>query len=434
MEEVEQRVREQVERIMGSEHFQKRLAEERAKPGEWVVFNNSFLFRENLKTKKSALYLGTVVRSDGSVSSEDLFVVERAQGAQINDVRVLPPGERFEPLRWALERQLEGLGKLVFLLIGKVEQDVQVSQEMTCGPFTRLTLDPRSPSPVAASDTTLIINAVGDPEQMWGEIEELVRIERGENVSLGEKDYASFLKALEAVSDQASARLTLPLPGQEPGDDTFLDRIAEALGKEAFTYADAVRALRNGLTQREKYTEVLRIAYNFATEALTLINLFTSVGDLKPIVFWTTAFAHWNLYLALRELPWLLLDKKPSFRNYEETVKNARNRAFHHIFPISTTLIADLSGVTLRARSLKLFTEYRGARQPRTELEYEDKELVDVLGQFTRAKERWVGLSFWERNIAVLSGTAELARSTAEALKLLNRAAASVHREEMAAV
>lgn len=433
MEEVEQRVRGQVEDIIDSKHFKERLSEEGAKPGYWVVFNNSFLFREDLKTKKSELYLATIVRGDGSVSSEDLFVVERAQGAQINDVRVMPPGDRFDPLRLALARQIESLGKLVFLLIGKVEQDVQVSQEMTCGPFTRLTLDPRCPSPVAASGTTLMINAVGEPEQMWDEIKEQVRIQHRENVSLGEKDYASFLKALEAVSDQATARLALPLLGQDPGDDTFLDRIAEALEKEAVTYADAVQGLRDGPTQREKYTEVLRIAYNFATEALTLIELFISVCDLKPIVFWTTAFAHWNLYLALHELPWLLLEKKPSFKSYEETVKNARNRAFHHIFPISTTLIADLSGVTLRARSLKLFREYSGVRQRRTELEYEDKELVDVLGQFTRAKERWVGLSFWERNVAVLSRTAELARSTAQALKLLNRAAA-VRSEQLAAV
>lgn len=432
VQEVEERVREQVDRIIESEEFNRRLQEEKPKPGEWLVFNNSFVFRENLKTKKSRFYLATVVQKDGSVDSANLLVVERADGAQINDIRAMPAGQNCESLHEAIHRELTGLGKLVFLLVGTVEQDAQVSHEMTCGPLTQLTLNPSSALPVRVSETNLVINSLDDPEQIWEETQKQVMNARGQGVTLGEKEYASFLKAMEAVSEKASATLRLPSLGQDPGHDTFLDRIARALEREARSYEAAVEELRSAPTHREKYTEVLRIAYNFATEALTLITLFTSIGDLKPIVFWTTAFGHWNLYLALCELPWLLLNKKPSLSSYEEIVKNARNRAFHHLFPISTTLVADLSGVTLRARRMTLFPEYKRSGSTRAELDYEDRELVDVLTQFTRTKERWVGLSFWEKNIAVLARTAELASDTAQALKLLNKAVAPAPRVELA--
>jgi hypothetical protein len=50
---------------------------------------------------------------------------------------------------------------------------------------------------------------------------------------------------------------------------------------------------------------------------------------------------------------------------------------------------------------------------------YEDKALVEVLTEFTRAGEKAVSPQFWNRNLAVMQSTIDLLDGTSSALKLL---------------
>ena len=105
--------------------------------------------------------------------------------------------------------------------------------------------------------------------------------------------------------------------------------------------------------------------------------------------------------------------------SYESSIKGARNRAFHHLLPVPKTLVADLQGVPKRARTLKLFSVYSRAKTG-NQLDYEDRELVEVLTRFTRAEEKVVGADFWDRNEEVMRATSDLALATARTLKMLH--------------
>jgi hypothetical protein len=61
----------------------------------------------------------------------------------------------------------------------------------------------------------------------------------------------------------------------------------------------------------------------------------------------------------------------------------------------------------LKDVSLRLFAEH-GSKQTINELRYQDKELVDVLLQFTRARERRAPASFWRKNLDVMDATIQL--------------------------
>lgn len=61
------RIEEQVERIAESAGFQKQVGDAGASSGDLMVINNSFLYRDAVKTTKSRSYLAVPVNGDGSV-------------------------------------------------------------------------------------------------------------------------------------------------------------------------------------------------------------------------------------------------------------------------------------------------------------------------------------------------------------------------------
>jgi len=198
---------------------------------------------------------------------------------------------------------------------------------------------------------------------------------------------------------------------------TLLEAFASALDSHVQEYKKSLSALQTSGADTANLTNVMRIAYNFASEATKLLRILVSVCDLKPILSWCTIGQHFLLAKAFRELPWGGTKKKPSLKTYEETVKAARNRAFHNLLPINRSLEVDLEGVTVNARRLKLFSEYR--KKDHNIFEYEDKELVDLLLQFTRAREMAVPISFWNRNLAVMERTVDLLAAMGGALSVL---------------
>jgi hypothetical protein len=110
---------------------------------------------------------------------------------------------------------------------------------------------------------------------------------------------------------------------------------------------------------------------------------------------------------------------KPSLDAYQQTVNNARNKAFHRLLPVDNTLRVELEGTELGRITLRLFPEYM-ARNAEETIDYEDRALVELLTDFTRVSEKSVSPQFWQKNIAVMEGTIELLSRTSSALKLLS--------------
>ena len=167
--------------------------------------------------------------------------------------------------------------------------------------------------------------------------------------------------------------------------------------------------------------EVLRIAYNFADDAIKILQLMVSVADLKGVVLWSTLKQHFDVAEAFRALPWTKSDKKPSLKRYQEIINGARNRAFHNLLAFERTIEANLEGVKVNARRLTLMPAH-GRSKGDVAFDYEDREMVEVLTELTRAPETTVPLDFWKKNAVVMESFENLLKRIEDVLWLLNRA------------
>ena len=66
---------------------------------------------------------------------------------------------------------------------------------------------------------------------------------------------------------------------------------------------------------------------------------------------------------------------------------------------------------------LRIFSEH--SRKKENDLTYQDKEMVDLLKEFTITREHAVPSGFWPRNLEVMDATIELFQGVSETLKLL---------------
>lgn len=216
----------------------------------------------------------------------------------------------------------------------------------------------------------------------------------------------------------------LRLPGESTPSRPPLDSFVDALRQNVVRYKKAWNKCKGQVDMDPgEFNDVLRIAYNFATDAVLVIRLLVSICDLKPIVRWCTVDEWFRLAELFRNLPWSKMKDKPSLDSYQQTVNNARNKAFHRLLPVDNTLRVELEGTKLGRITLRLFPEYV-ARNTEETMDYEDRALVELLTDFTRVSEKSVSPQFWQRNIAVMEGTIELLSRTSSALKLLFKASA----------
>lgn len=168
-------------------------------------------------------------------------------------------------------------------------------------------------------------------------------------------------------------------------------------------------------------SELLRISYNFADGAKSLLTLVVGLSDLKPLLFWLTVQEQSQLAERFADLPFSLVGKaKPSIDRYRSVIAGARNRAFHDLFAFGRPFHVRLTGDAFRAPELRLFREHSRRREPA--LQYDDRELVDLLEDFTRAQERPVPEGFWEKNYEVMRAVAEVGRAMQRALVLCHAA------------
>lgn len=411
--DLEQAVRHQIDQIKSSAQFSSWIDQAKAfiAAGDFSVINNSFIFRDNIKTRKSALYLAERTTFTGLEPVVIHRIPEKSQNAEFVHVTDGTSDiAKVLPLATAIQEQLASLGTLVFLLIGHLGDTEPIEASMVAGPFRVLRLDPSLPTATEIIGQVVSTRDLSTPGDIWAAMQAAVP-------TLADKERASFTKAWEELLKDESAVLLLPPPGQL-SDTPFLKLVANALDDETDNYEKSLNAFIADQREAQHYNNFLRIAYNFASEAPTIITLLISVCDLKPLIYWLTSADHFRLYSAFMALPWTYVNKKPSLAAYRDTIAGARNAAFHHLMPVSKGVTAKISDVRIQARSLHLFRIH--GRRDHVALDYEDRELVEVLTQFTRALVRPVGLDFWQGNLKVMRDTAALVRSTAEALEAVH--------------
>ncbi|GAH16366.1 unnamed protein product, partial [marine sediment metagenome] len=166
--------------------------------------------------------------------------------------------------------------------------------------------------------------------------------------------------------------LALQLPStKEDISNTFLDLMVEAIRKQVEEYKTSLQIWGEDLDQdNQEFNNILRIAYKFSSDAVKLIKLLISICDLKPIILWMTIDAQIALVDAFKRIPGLD-KKKPNLIEYVALINGARNKAFHDLFPFQYTIEAQLDGVSLSAKRLRLFSPYTS--KSKNVFEYQDQ-------------------------------------------------------------
>ena len=212
------------------------------------------------------------------------------------------------------------------------------------------------------------------------------------------------------------AYLNLIIPSKFSQDkEYFLDLIIDSIEEQCKIYEDNINKMSTANTDRQYcLNEILRISYNFVDDAITLIRLIVSICDLKPIILWQTYYLHYRLDESIRLLPWSRQVTKPSLSNYIGTIKTARNMSFHRLIPFSKAFEVSLPDNSIRNANLRICSEF-GSNANR--LSYKDKELIDVLMEFTRTSEEIVEYNFWEKNRDVIRATIDLLKGISKTIR-----------------
>jgi hypothetical protein len=392
-----------------------------------LLINSSFLSRDkrSVRTLQSTKRLVTRLAVNGKRIGAG--AVSIADDRKITaHYRLLPPQDisSLVSLEDAVARELAAIGDLLFVLIGKVEGLRPWDQLVESESVKLLRLDPSLGTDFEKIDFNCYgVRKILPVEELLDSIGHDLR----ESGGLSSRDRQGVAMAYEKLLDAATTLVTVPTGLTVRPKETILGQIVDSLRIQTNEYRSALQALRNAPEDRGAQNEVLRLAYNFSTDALPLISLFMSICDLKPLVFWCTVDKQWALRRAFGSLPWAALGRKESMEDYRNIVSGARNSAFHHLLPFEATLEIDLTQVDVRAETIRLFAPY--GQKNGSGVRLKDQALADLLGDFSRAKQRPVSIGFWQANLRLVEAASDLARGVLEALILFHEARTSGTRQ-----
>jgi hypothetical protein len=426
MDAVQDLVKRGMTAITKTKPFSEWLSAEDAKGEGLVGINNSFIYRDLVPTSKNEQYPCLRLK-DGKIVDGSILI---AKPSSFNtDFKLYTAGSKNMPqtqsLEAALQSEIKRLGQLVLVLIGQIE-DVPCEVSIDHSYARTLRFDHASNELAAVTAPAeggkcVVVNELIDPDAAWRKIEATIEGELGAKV---ESFRSAFAVAFEKLQREAESALRLPSAQDRKSGSSFLGRVRASVGDQRNLYQLALRkTLRVRTTRGSSFNEVLRIAYNFADDAIRVLTLLVSVCDLKGVILWCTLHQHFELAEAFRALPWTKIRGKPSLRQYQEVINGARNRAFHNLLAFDRTLKSDLTGLSIKARSLTLLPTY-GRRKGHVSFDYEDRELVEVLSELTLAPETAVSMEFWNRNAQVMGRFEDLVGATEDALWALNEARA----------
>ncbi|MEM0498379.1 MAG: hypothetical protein QW781_02655, partial [Methanothrix sp.] len=265
-------------------------------------------------------------------------------------------------------------------------------------------------------------NQLNNPEEAWNIIK--AKLESSTSDPLESECEKIFKFKFRSLQERARIKLDISKISNREQDESFIRRISKSVHQQRISYENALSKLSpstdpTGVNMRE----VLRIAYNFADDAIKILKLLVSVADLKAVILWCTLKEHFEVAKQFKELGELTKNTggKPSVKAYKETISNARNRAFHDLLDFDRTIEVDLHNVNFKARRLTLLPPYK-QRKNFIAFDYEDREIVEVLSELARAPEVALPSEFWKRNLLVMQAFENLLEATEKTLLVLHRA------------
>lgn len=280
------------------------FSKQNAKDKDIIVINNSFIYRKPLiKTTKNKKYLCLQVKKS-KPDTREIFVVE--PGNFDSDFKLFSAKSKnlpkLKPLSREIQTEISHLGRLVFVLIGRLE-DVPASVSLNHKAVKELRFDPAGQARVQVLDDgkTLVVNQLVNSGIAWESIQSELFDSLGNDV---ESLRTEFAAAFEKLQQEARVRLVLPEAGRSRSDGTLIEKIRLSVSEQLRLYKDALQRYQKGSEDAAVHLrEIMRIAYNFADDAIKVLKLLVSVADIKGIILWSTIKEHFDVAEAFRNLP-----------------------------------------------------------------------------------------------------------------------------------
>jgi hypothetical protein len=405
-------------RLLDSASLREWLGEANLRRGDLVIFNNSVLSRDGGITTgpKNAKYLCVKVGDDGVPAVPSYVVTMNRVNKRFKELRERQLSSvHIISLHEAVASEVDRLGVIVRTLVGRIGDDVpsEVKIENVSG-LELLRYDPDLGEGARLEDLSLSVGRLDDIDIVWAAVkDEVSRVGFADESKLADQFESAFGDLREAAGRPVDVN------DVDPSAPSILGSVIERIEDQIDRYASALEAYHADSSNTEAFNEILRVAYNFADGTKGLLGLVVGLSDLKPVLLWLTIAAQAKLTDRFAALPFALVGKaKPSFDKYRSAIAGARNRAFHDVFAFGRPFHVSLSGDAFKSAELRLFQEY--GRKARAGLDFEDKELVELLAGFTRVSERGVPLGFWAKNLDVMRAVADLTRALRDALLLVS--------------
>jgi len=399
--------------LKNTSSFKNWLQNENCSAGDLVLFNSSFLQREGLEvsSKKSGKCLALLINSKKNVGNIPYFVENQFFNTEF---KRLPKQQNVVYTRitkTSLLKEFRNLGDLSFSLIGNIlTQDTSEDINGIAG-IDKLIWRPNSTLDLDIQGKEVIIREPFDHTSLWTDFKGKMK-SLGNNVQ--ETSHSKkFIASLRLIQRKGSAKLVIPSRGEPIKKvGNFLDRVITALQNQLQEYKIA---LKNG-----EQIDVLRIAYNFTSDVLSMLRLIITICDLKPMIQWATADKHLLLWEFLQSLPWLRSNHKPSIQEYIRAVNDSRNQSFHDALPFQQTMSISLSGVNLPGAQVQFLHEYVDKKE--SGFTFDDYELVKAVSNFSRAHRIDLPTGFWSKNIYVLNAIIDFFSEVENTLRITREA------------
>lgn len=412
-----------INRLIVSVEFQDWIKDISLSTGDLLLINNSVLYRGDAKftkTKKSSKYICLSIVLTDPLNFE-VFIIDNPNRKIKNFTHVIHTSKDINsfqktPLHEAIEQELNSLGKLVFILLGEIDATDVFNQAIDHPLFTSIIVDHSINTPIKLIAPNIYIKEMQDAEILWDQFVHACSCDTSMPNPLPDDLVGKFANSVAELRKNSFVKLIIPNTGQHI-DNCFLDQIINSLKENMSEYSKYLNDCADPNNNRNEYNNILRISYTFAEEIIKILRLFIGISDLKPLFFWMTVNEQFQFSFALERLPWEKLGSKPELGSYVEAIKGARNKAFHNLLQFNQTMEVQMGDITIRPTKLRLFTEFTTKGNV---FEYEDKDLIEILTEFTRASEKYVSFDFWKRNQVVMEKTLCLLEAFSCSLKALN--------------
>ena len=373
-----------------------------------IIVNNSFIYREFLTTNKSKKYLGFL----GEKPNEYNLVI--STGVEINKdyTKISRKSSSFPlitSLNKAINEEIASLGSIVIILIGNIQYSDPISEKINLPEIDEVQLNFHLEKNYMLKESILEIN----PHSHTIDIIDPLSKEIGLSV----EDQTKIKKIIDNLRKNTILPLSIPNKNTDL-EKTFLDNIIQPLKGEIQNYEKSLAEWIKDEGDDVNFTNILRISYTFVDDAISLIELVFSICDLKPVLSWLTLNSQYKLYKTFSKLDWQK-EGKPSLSLYIKLIKEARNSRFHKLFNIKNTIEVNLEGINLQAKYLRMFSEYKNRSSILSNFSYEEKQLIELLLNFTRTDERKITTRFWKQNLEIMNSTLSLIVDFSESLKML---------------